>query len=68
MPEGLFNLEAPDEKMLLVFSVKVTGWLIIFNTLKKITQSSLMVDQSHNKMVSYLLGVWIEGMDLQVLG
>lgn len=50
--------------MLLVFSVKVTGWLIIFNTLKNYTESSLVVDQSNNKMVSYLLGVWIEGMDL----
>lgn len=51
--------------MLLVFSVKVTGWwLIIFNTLKKYTESLLVVDQSNNKMVSYLFGVWIEGMDL----
>lgn len=50
--------------MLLVFSVKVTGWLIIFKTLKKYTASLLVVDQSNNKMVSYLLGVWIEGMDL----
>lgn len=50
--------------MLLVFSVKVTRRLIIFNTLKKYTESSLVVDQSNNKMVSYLLVVWIEGMDL----
>lgn len=50
--------------MLLVFSVKVTGWLIIFNALKKYTESSLVIDQSNNKMVSYLLVVWIEGMDL----
>lgn len=50
--------------MLLVFSVKVTGWLIIFNTLKKYTESSLVVGQRNNKMVFYLLGVWIEGMDL----
>lgn len=41
--------------MLLVFSVKVTRRLIIFNTLKKYTGSSLVVDQSNNKMVSYLL-------------
>lgn len=50
--------------MLLEFSVKVTGWLIIFNTLKKYTETLLVVDQSNNKMVYYLLGVWIEGMDL----
>lgn len=50
--------------MLLVFSVKVTGWLIIFNRLKKNTESLLVVDQSNNKMVSYLVGVWIEEMDL----
>lgn len=49
--------------MLLVFSVKVTGWLIIFSTLKKYTESSLVVGQSNNKMMSYLSGVWIEGMD-----
>lgn len=64
LPEGLFNLEAPGEKMLLLFSVEVTGWLIIFNTLKKYTESSLVVDQNNNKMVSYLHVVWIEGMDL----
>lgn len=50
--------------MLLLFSVEVTGWLIIFNTLKKYTESSLVVDQNNNKMVSYLHVVWIEGMDL----
>lgn len=35
LPEGGFNLEVLlGKKMLLVFSVKVTGWLIIINTLK----------------------------------
>lgn len=49
--------------MLLVFSVKVTGWLIVVNVLKKNTESLLLVDQSNNKMVSFLLVVWIKGMD-----
>jgi len=49
--------------MLLVFSVKVTGWLIIVNTLKKNTESLLLVDQNNNKMVSFLLGAGTEGMD-----
>lgn len=49
--------------MLLVFSLKVTGWLIVVNMLKKNTESLLLVDQSNNKMVSFLLAVWIEGRD-----
>lgn len=35
LPEGIFNLEVLlGKNLLLVFFVKVSGWLIITNTLK----------------------------------
>lgn len=57
LPEGIFNLEVVlGKKTLLVFSVKVTGWLISVNTLKKKrTESLLLADHSNNKMVPFRL-------------